>query len=67
MTPVEITSLFKTVFGTPHGQKCLEFLKTKFVDRSVYKQGQTYDFTAFKEGQRDVVQQILKEVTKNGN
>lgn len=66
MSAMEITKLFKDTFGTPSGQKCLAILVEKFVDRPVYVQGQSFDHTAFKEGQRNVVQQILKEI-KNGN
>ena len=44
---------------------CLNYLRETFVDRPVYKQGQTFEQTAFREGQRDIVLQIIKEVKRD--
>ena len=62
MTTKEITKLYKDVFDNPNGKKCIEMLKKTFVDRPVFRQGSTFEETAFREGQRDIVTQIIKEV-----
>ena len=66
MTAVEITSMFKVVFGTPEGAKCLTYLEKVFVDRPMYKKGQTLEETAYRQGEADLIRQIIKEVQKNG-
>ena len=63
MTNEEVTKLYKDVFKNDNGKKCLEHLQATFVDRAVFKQGLTFEETAFREGQRDIVMQILKEVS----
>jgi len=62
----EIHKLFVDTFNTEVGKRCLKRLEEAFVDRAVYKNGQTFEQTAFREGQRDVVMQILKEVKTDG-
>ena len=57
-----IKHMFKDTFDTDAGKKCLAYLEEKFVDVDVYKQGQSFEQTAFREGRRDVIRQILKEV-----
>lgn len=63
MTKPQISKLFKDTFDNDIGRKCLDHLKEVFVDKPVYKAGQTFEETAFKEGRRDVIQQILKELS----
>jgi len=62
---VVIEKLFKATFSTPNGKKCLTHLKKVYVDRAIYRTGQTFEETAFREGQANIVRQILGEV--NGN
>ena len=63
----EVAKLFKDTFSNDIGEKCLDYLKATFVDRPVYRTGQSYEETAFREGQRDIITQILREVNKDGN
>ena len=56
-----IHKLIVGTFETTIGQKLLEHLKEKLVDRPTYKVGMTLEQVAFAEGQADVVRQILKE------
>ena len=62
MTKQQIHKLYVDTFSTDSGKKCLEMLKSSFVDRPVYVKGLTFDEVAYREGGRDVIQQILKEV-----
>ena len=66
MTGPEITSMFKAAFQTPHGRKVLTHLLKTFVDRPMYKAGLTPDEVAYRQGEADVIRQILAEVNKNG-
>jgi len=63
---IEVTKLFKDTFDSDVGRKCLTHLKKAFVDSQVYRPGQTFEETAFREGRRDVIQQILREVNRDG-
>lgn len=65
MTNKEVTKMFKDVFNNPVGEKCLTHLKKTLVDRPIYKKGLSFDEVAFREGQADVVKQILSEVNSN--
>jgi len=60
-TPEEIHKLIVGTFETELGQRLLEHLKETLVDRPMYKQGLTLDQVAFREGQANLVRQILKE------
>ena len=62
MTKQQIRKLYVDTFSTDSGKKCLEMMKNAFVDRPVYVKGLTFDEVAYREGGRDVVQQILKEI-----
>lgn len=62
MTKQQIHKLYVDTFSTDSGKKCLEMMKAAFVDRPVYVKGLTFDEVAYREGGRDVVQQILKEI-----
>jgi len=64
---ITIEKLFKATFSTPNGKKCLSHLKKVFVDRPIYKQGSTFEETAFREGEASIVRKIIKEVENNGN
>lgn len=66
MNEKEITSMFKAVFQTSHGAKCLEYLENKFVNRPIYLEGKSFEQVAFRQGQCDVVKQIIREVKRNG-
>lgn len=65
VTTQEITKMFVGTFETPLGVECLDHLKKVFVDRPIYKMGSTLEETAYRQGQADLVKQILKEV-RNG-
>lgn len=58
----EIDKLIKGTFGTELGKKLVKHLKIKFVDRPVYIPGLSSDEVAFREGQRNVIMQIMKEI-----
>ena len=62
--PETITKIIKATFETPQGINLLEHLLSVFVDRAVYKPGLSSEETAYREGQRDVVRQIIKEFQK---
>lgn len=62
MTSEEITSLVNVVFGTPHGRKLATHLDKTIVDRPTYKKGMELDEVAFREGQKNIVNQLLKEL-----
>lgn len=62
---LEISSLLVGTFETPIGQKCLAHLEKVFIDRAVYVNGNTFEQTAYRQGQADVIKQIIKEV-RNG-
>ena len=66
MTTEETAKLYKDTFSGEIGQRCLKHLRELFVDRPVFRQGSTFEETAFREGQRDIVRQIIKEVN-HGN
>lgn len=61
-TAEELNKLYKDTFSTDAGAKCLALLKQSFVDRPVYVKGMTLDEVAFREGGRDLINQILKVV-----
>lgn len=62
----EITSLYKAVFGTELGKKCLDMLENSFVNRDIYKTGMPLDEVAFRQGEASVIKKIIKEISKNG-
>lgn len=49
-------------FETEIGKKYLEELIRAFVDRPIYIQGNTLEQTAYRQGQYDLVKQIMKEI-----
>lgn len=56
------TKLIKNVFSTPQGQELLKVFRKTLYDRPVYRVGQDLAETAFREGQRDVVSQIMRSL-----
>lgn len=62
-TALEIKSLIVGTFETTIGQKLLEHLKETIVDRPTYKKGMELDEVAFREGQKDLVVQLMKEMS----
>jgi hypothetical protein len=61
-TQEEIHKLVVGTFGTPIGEKLLDHLIKTLLDRPTFKIGMTLEETAFREGQKDVIRQILKEM-----
>lgn len=64
----EATRIHKLIVGTFNtelGQKCLEHLEKTFIDRPIYRDGSTLEATAYRQGQADLVKQIIKEI-RNG-
>lgn len=62
----QIHKLTVGTFETELGQRYLKELIRAFVDRPIYKQGQSLEETAYRQGQCDLVRQIMKELD-NGN
>jgi hypothetical protein len=57
-----ITKLIVGTFETQIGQRCIKHLKKTYVDRDMYVTGATLDMVAFRQGQANIVKQILKEL-----
>ena len=64
-TEAEVHKLIVGTFETDIGKKLLGHLKNVIIDRPTYKTGRTIDECAFREGQKDIVQQFIKEI-ENG-
>jgi len=58
----EIHKITVGTFETELGKKCLENLIRAYVDRPIYSQGQTFEITAYRQGQADVIKDILREI-----
>lgn len=58
----EIHKLIVGTFNTPLGVKLMKHLKKKLINRPSYVIGMSLDQVAFREGQKDVVTQLLKEL-----
>lgn len=61
----EIHSLCVAIYSTDAGQKYLERMKKAFVDRPIYIAGLTSEEVAYREGQRNVIMQIMKELNND--
>ena len=59
----KITKLYKDTFNNDIGRKCIAQLEKTFVDRPVYIPGISHEETAYREGQRNVIMQIMKEIS----
>jgi hypothetical protein len=55
-----INKLFIGTFSTELGSRCLEHLKKTFGDRDIYKQGLTFEQTAFRQGEASVIRKIIE-------
>ena len=55
--------LYSETFKTPPGEKVLLELTSLYYDRLSYTRGDTHE-TAFREGQRSVVEFILRKLTE---
>jgi len=60
----DIHKLMVHTFSTEAGKELLLHLTQVFVDRPIYRKGMTLDEVSFKEGQRDLVMQIIKELER---
>ena len=58
----EIHKVIVGTFETELGKKCLSNLERAYVNRPIYIQGQTAEITAYRQGQADVIKQIIKEI-----
>jgi len=61
-TPLEVNQLCKATFAKGAGKKYLEILKRRFVDCVVYEPHLEHHEVAFKEGQRNIIMSIIKEL-----
>ena len=61
-TQAEVSSIIVGTFATELGGRCIDHLKGVFIDRPIYRKGQTLEETAYRQGQADLVQQLLKEL-----
>lgn len=62
-TSTEIHKLVIGTFETEIGQRLLSHLEDVYVDRDMYAQGLTLDQVAFRQGQADIIKQIIKELS----
>ena len=58
----EIHKAIVGTFETELGKKCLVNLIRAYVDRRIYNQGQSFEATAYRQGQADVIKDIIKEI-----
>lgn len=61
-TETEIRTLIVGTFETELGKRLLEHLTDAIINRPTYKPGMTLDEVAFREGQKDVINQLIKEM-----
>lgn len=61
-TNTVISKLIVGTFSTELGKRLLERMNEVFVDRPIYKPGQTLEETAYRQGQADLVKQLIKEI-----
>ena len=59
---IEVHKLIVGTFETDLGKKLLAHLKSTIIDRPTYLQGMDLAEVAFREGQKDVILQLLKEM-----
>ena len=59
---IEIHKLIVGTFSTDLGKKLLEHLEKSIVDRPTYAPGMELPEVAFREGQKDVILQLLREM-----
>lgn len=59
---LNVNQLCKATFTSDAGAKYLEILKKKFVDCPVYEPQLEHHEVAYKEGQRNIIMSIMKEL-----
>ncbi len=59
---IVISKLIKGTFDTELGRKLLDHLEKVFVDRPIYKDGLTFEQTALRQGEANVIKQIRREL-----
>ncbi len=59
---IVISKLIKGTFDTELGRKLLDHLEKVFVDRPIYKVGQTFEETTLRQGEANVIKQIRREL-----
>jgi len=62
---IEIHKVIVGTFETELGKRCLENLKRSYVDRPIYSEGLSFEQTAYRQGQADVIKSIIREI-ENG-
>jgi len=62
---IEIHKQTVGTFTAPMGEKWLDRAKETFMDRPIYKDGLTFEQVAFRQGQADVIRQILIEIDRS--
>jgi hypothetical protein len=62
---LSVNQLCKATFKSGVGAKYLQILKAKFVDCKVYEPHLDHHEVAFREGQRDIIMSIIKELEIN--
>lgn len=58
----EIHKIIVGTLETELGKKFLAHLENTFIDRPIYRQGQSLEETAYRQGQADLVKQLVKEM-----
>jgi len=58
----EIHKITIGTFETELGKKCLANLERAYVNRPMYIPNQSAEVTAYRQGQADVIRQIIREI-----
>ncbi len=61
-TQEEISKLIVGTFSTELGKRLLSHLEFVFIDRPIYKQGESLEAAAYRQGQADLIKQLKKEL-----
>ena len=59
----EIHKIYVGTFETEIGKKCLELMKDTFINRAIYKAGQSFEETTRRQGEADAIYKIIKEIS----
>mgnify|MGYP006883067109 CR=1 FL=1 len=62
MDKVAIHKLYVGTFETELGKRCLSHLEDVFVNRQIFKHGESVEHAAYRQGQADLVKQLKKEI-----
>ena len=60
----ELHSIVVGTFETELGKKCLAHMEKVYLNRPIYVKGATFEETAFREGQADVIRNIIREINR---